>query len=426
MIKELKKKFLMSSYGKSLVVLTGGTFIAQLVPVIFYPIISRLYLPEQVGSAAVFAQIAAILAIVMGGGYMYAVFVAKSERKAVSLVFLTVFLSLIVLFILLVLFGLFRKQIADLFNEPLLKTLFFIPPIVAFFITIYQCYNEWCVRNKIYKQLSFNKLVNSSSMSLSEAFFGLVNPVLQGNGKVLGELLGRGISAISCVISVVRRDKATFRENFNIKEIIDCISQYKRFPYYIMTGKLINSISCAIPIFFIGIIFSKEELGWFAMANTIIAIPVSVITIATSDAFRQRANEDFVTTGSCRSILIKTIKPLAVISVVGFSVLFVISPSFFKFLLGADWEMAGHIIRYLVPMVCISFVTEVVRPIFIIADKKEYDFIWQMLFLFSMIVLAVISSFLDSFKIFLLLFTGIKSLLFLLQLYWCYRFSKSK
>ena len=31
-----------SDYTKSLLVLTGGTFIAQLIPIIFYPIIGRL------------------------------------------------------------------------------------------------------------------------------------------------------------------------------------------------------------------------------------------------------------------------------------------------------------------------------------------------------------------------------------------------
>ena len=36
-----------SDYTKSLLVLTGGTFIAQLIPIIFYPIIGRLFTPDQ-------------------------------------------------------------------------------------------------------------------------------------------------------------------------------------------------------------------------------------------------------------------------------------------------------------------------------------------------------------------------------------------
>lgn len=426
MIKELKRRFGTSSYGKSLIVLTGGTFVSQLIPIIFYPIISRLFLPEQVGSAAVFSQMAAILAIIMGGGYMYAIFIAKSEREAVSLVFLTILLSAVILSVVWIIFWLFRELMADLFNEPLFESLFYIPLITAFFITIYQCYNEWCVRNKIYKQLSVNKLINSSSISLSETLCGITNPMILGNGKVFSEFIGRGLSAVSCVFSVLHRDRETFYKNFDIKDTIGCIYKYKKFPSYIMTGKLINSISCAIPIFLIGIVFSKEELGWFSMANAVITIPVSVITIAASDAFRQRANEDFTIKGSCRSILIKTIVPLTFISVSGFSVLYIIAPFLFKFLLGIRWEMAGYIVRYLVPMVCISFVSEVIRPVFIIAEKKEYDFIWQILFLASMTLLAIIAINMKDFKIFLVMFSGIKSILFLLQLFWCYRFSKSK
>lgn len=45
-----------SDYTKSLLVLTGGTFIAQLIPIIFYPIIGRLFTPDQIGTAAIFLK----------------------------------------------------------------------------------------------------------------------------------------------------------------------------------------------------------------------------------------------------------------------------------------------------------------------------------------------------------------------------------
>lgn len=415
-----------SAYGKSLVVLTGGTFAAQLVPIILVPIISRLFTPEQIGSAAVFSQIAAIIAIIMSGGYIYAIFIAKSDKEAVSLVYLTILLAVTVLLVLLFFFWGGRSQLSMLFKEPLLTSLYFIPLLSAFFIVIYQCYNEWCVRRKSFKQLSYNKLLNSSSISLTEASFGVCSPYVLGNGRIIGEVIGRFLSALSCVISVIRVDFKLFMNNLDFRIILSCLKKYSNFPKLIMTGKLLNSISCGIPIFCIGVLFTKEELGWFSMANTIIAVPVSVITIAASDAFRQRANIDYTTTGSCRRIVNKTLLPLTILSLIGFTILYLIAPTVFGFILGENWVEAGCVVRFLIPMVTISLVSEVIRPIFIIADKKHYDFIWQVLFLVSMLLLVIITRVMDDFKIFLILFSLIKSLLFLLQFYWCYKFSTQR
>ena len=391
-----------SDYTKSLLVLTGGTFIAQLIPIIFYPIIGRLFTPDQIGSAAIFSQIAAILAILVTGGYTYSIFISKSKEEAFNIIVLVLSLSIFVLSVICLTFYFLRDEIHLLLNEPLFVKLFFIPILIALFIVIYQCYNEWCVKNKYFKQLSVNKLVNSSSLSIAETLFGCMNSLVLGNGKVYGELIGRGISAFSCLFSMFVKDRNLYK---------------------IVSLSVVNSVSCAIPLFYLGAVFTKEELGFFSMSNTIIAVPISIITIAVSDAYRQRANEDYNNYGSCRHILVKTIVPVSIISLVGFSILFIISPFLFEIILGSQWINAGIYTRYLIPMVAISFVTEVIRPTLIIASKQSYDFIWQLLFLFSMLLLIVISNLYRDIYVFLLFFSGIKSLLFLLQFYWCYRYS---
>lgn len=411
-----------SDYTKSLLVLTGGTFIAQLIPIIFYPIIGRLFTPEQIGTAAIFSQIAAILAILVTGGYTYAIFISKSKKEAFNIIILVLLLSVFVLGVISLFFFFLRDKIYLLFNEVLFVKLFFIPILVALFIVIYQCYNEWCVKNKYFKQLSINKSVNSSSLSIIETLFGCINSSFLGNGMVCGELIGRGISAFSCLFSIFVKDKGLYRM-ISLSVIKRCIIKYIRFPQYIMTGKLINSISCAIPLFYLGAVFTKEELGFFSMSNTIIAIPVSIITIAVSDAYRQRANEDYNKYGSCKEILIKTIVPISIFSLVSFSILFMVSPILFEVILGSQWINAGIYTRYLIPMVAISFITEIVRPTLIIANKQSYDFIWQILFLTSMLILIIASNLYKNIYFFLVFFSVIKSLLFLLQFYWCYRFS---
>ena len=149
-----------SDYTKSLLVLTGGTFIAQLIPIIFYPIIGRLFTPDQIGTAAIFSQIAAILAILVTGGYTYSIFISKSKEEAFNIIVLVLSLSIFVLSVICLTFYFLRDEIHLLLNEPLFVKLFFIPILIALFIVIYQCYNEWCVKNKYFPDEMIAKAIS--------------------------------------------------------------------------------------------------------------------------------------------------------------------------------------------------------------------------------------------------------------------------
>lgn len=412
-----------TEYGKSLVILTSGTFIAQLIPIALYPIVSRLFSPEQFGSLSVMTQITNILSIIAPGGYLYAIFVCKKKKTALNLLFFSIVLSTAVLFIftLLLLFG--RYHLSKLLSEPLLIHFFYIPAIMAFCIIIFQSYNEWCVRNKQFKQLSINKSLNSGFISCSELSIGIANPNLFNNGLVIGDVIGRILSALSCLISIFGKEHHLVKF-LNIREFRKVACEFSRFPQYIMPAKLVNTVARSIPVFFISAAFTKEQLGFFSMANMILVIPVSVISIAVSDGFRQRAYISYTKNGSCKDILIRTIKPLTIISLVGFSVLFLIAPNLFEIVLGNNWTEAGVYARFLIPIVLIEFVSEVVKPVFIIANKQHYDLIWQLLFLVSMLILICIK-YADMYH-FLIIFSVTKALLFLLQFLICYKLSNGK
>lgn len=415
---------LKSQYGRSLVILMGGTFVAQLIPIIFYPIVSRIFSPSDFGTLSVFTQIASILSIIAPGGYLYAIFICKKKKEAFNTFSLSIMLSFIFLLFIFLCSIPFKERIATILNEVLLEEFLYFPFLSALFVIVYQCYNEWCVRNKSFKQLSFNKCVNSGAMSISETLIGCINPSLFANGLLFGELLGRGISATSCLFSIFKNDFYLLKF-FQWQEVKCIMKKYSNFPKYIMPGKLINTVACGLPVFYLSNAFTKDEVGFFSMASMVLVIPISVVSVAVSDAFRQKANEDFIKFGSCRSILIKTIVPLSIISLVGFTLLFLIAPELFRLVLGDKWIMAGVYSRYLMLMMAVSFISEIAKPILIIAGKQHYDLLWQILFLCSIIIVIAISRLSDNIYTFLLLYSVVKSALFMMQLLWCYKFSSS-
>jgi len=66
-------------------------------PLLFYPILGRIFTPEEFGLLATLTSITAILGVLATGKYDQGILIADSKKEAADLVGFTVLLSLIVL-----------------------------------------------------------------------------------------------------------------------------------------------------------------------------------------------------------------------------------------------------------------------------------------------------------------------------------------
>ena len=366
-------------FAKNAITLTLGTSIAQAFNVVFYPILSRIFYPAEFGLFATLSSITTILAVLASGKYEKSVLITESKSDAANIIGLVLLLSFSMILVSFLLLRLFSGQLEIWFNEPSLTKWLFVCPISAYAIIIFNCYNEWCVRNKYFVALSMNKIINSSSISLSKILFGFVK--LFSNGLVIGDLLGRIISAGGCIIRALKEDKTEFVQ-FSLKRMRYLAKQYIEFPKIYLPSELVNSISLSLPIFFIGAYFSSTEVGYYAMAINIIYLPVSVIALAIKDVFRQRANEVYIKTGNCVDIYKNLLKILIVSGVIGSSVLFFVLPDIFSFVLGKPWRVSGEYSQILLPMIAAEFISAPLNGVFIIANKIKVILYWQIFFFF--------------------------------------------
>ncbi len=361
-----------------------GTSIAQAFPMLFYPVLGRIFKPAEFGVLAILTSITAILTVLTSGSYENSILITKTKKDAANIVGLVLLLSSSFLLISFIVFQILSAQFSTWFNEPSLKKWLFVCPISAFAIIIFNCYNEWSVRNKYFVILSWNKIINSVAITLSKLLFGFLKIV--SNGLVIGDLIGRIISAGGCVFRALRNDRMEFFQ-ISVKRMRVLAKRYVKFPKYSLPGQLIDSFNSQLPTLMIASVFFSTEVGYYAMAGSLLTVPASVIAVAVKDVFRQRANEEWVTKGNCKSIYNKVVKMMFFIIAPACIILIIILPDLFSLLLGKNWRIAGIYARILMPNVAILFMFQVVDAVFIIANKMKASFIWQ---LYS-ITLTVIS-----------------------------------
>ena len=76
------KSFFSSDFNKNVFALAFGTSIAQFITYASYPIVSRLYTPQEFGVFGLFTSIAGMITLISTGRYELAIILPSSEKKA--------------------------------------------------------------------------------------------------------------------------------------------------------------------------------------------------------------------------------------------------------------------------------------------------------------------------------------------------------
>ena len=422
MIRELFKHSQKSKFARNAFTLTIGTSIAQFLPMLFYPILGRIYSPEEFGLLATLISITSILAVLASAKYEDSILIARTNNDAANIISLVILLSLSFLLISAILLQLVGKKMELWLNEPNLNKWLFICSLSAFSIIVFRCYNEWCVRNQYFKSLSWNKIVNSAAITLGKLFFGFVN--LFSAGLVVGDLLGRIISAGSCFIRGYKQDKSEFYD-LSLYKMQLLAKQFKKFPIYILPAELLSTIGGSLPVFMIGAYFNSAEVGYYAMTMNLLSIPISVISRALRDVFRQRANEEYIKTGKCVILYLKLFRILLISSTIGSLIIVFVLPTIFIIVLGGQWRSAGEYSQILLPMMAIDFISISLSGILLVTQKMKIEFFWQ-LYYFGITITSLLVGALvfQDIRACLISFSIGRSTAYLLYIYLSYKYSK--
>lgn len=423
MSNRLLKKIGSSDFIKNSLTLSGGVALAQVLPFLFYPVLGRIFTAEEFGLLAVLTSITSVLAVVGSGKYESGILVAGDKNEAANLALFAVVMGLATMAVSWVLmqFVLIWPLTAWL-DEPQLEHWIFVCPLAAFFIIVFNVYNEWCVRESYFKALSVNKIVNSAAITLSKTLLGFVKICSQG--LVVGDLVGRAISAAGCVVRALYHDGNTFRQA-RWAEMRRCAVKFKEFPKYTMPGQLLNTIGQAIPILLITAFFSKDEVGQFSMAMTIFAIPINVISTALRDVYRQRANEEYRQRGECLASFDRLLKLLLLLGGAGLLLFVWFLPWLTQLFLGAQWLPAGQYAQILAPAMVLSLVAGPLSGIFIVTEKLRAFFYWQVIYVVTTLVSVLVGGWLlGTMEATLILFAVLRGVAYLISILMTRRYAK--
>lgn len=330
---------------RKLASLFSGTLIAQIIGLLSYPIITRLFDAEAIGNLTLITSISMILGNVALFSLPLAVVTSKTDREAKEVIKIALSISMsfisILFFLSLILYNF------EVLNDFLDKVdVEFISCIVllSIILSLELTFTQWLLRKLEYKKIGRVRIVYSvvfnlfkvCSFYLSESIYTLVwVSVLCGLIKVFLYYYYSKSSGLSI---------SKFGSRLRLKFIL---SKNKSLIKFRTTHTLINSFSQSLPVIFLSKFYSISEVGYFGLAKALLELPINLIGNTISSGlypYFTRLNQEG---DSVLPLVLRSLSLLVTISCTISLSLFLFGKDIFYFVFSSDWVKASDYALYL-------------------------------------------------------------------------------
>lgn len=418
-VKEFVKKYLGNSqYKKNVSVMVSGRVVAQIIPILLTPLLTRIYSPEEFGVFAVYSTIVSIIAMVSNGRYCLATLLSKDERESKGLVFISSILSIAVTMLLTVILILIGKDIFLLLNVEILERYKYILILNVLLLGLFEVLFYYVLRIKSYKPFVIIMIVQALVLVVGRIVFGYAGET--ESGLIISYFLSYIVTDILLVIHL-KVFKNLKNSNIKWEDIIILLKKYKKFPQYTLFADTLSMSSNLSPNILLNKIFSGIEVGYFSLSEKVLGAPLWVITASVGDVFRQEAAEQYRSKGSCVDIFRKTAKGLFFLGFFPFLGIFLIVPILVPFLFGPGWEPVSDYIRIFTVMYFAKFVVTPVSHVNYIINKQKYNIFFQGLRFTAILLGFGIGFYTNNIRIGLIVWSILSSLVYLIIFIISYR-----
>lgn len=404
---------LRSSGVRNFAKLFSANVVAQAIGLLVYPILTRIYSPEDFGLLNLFLSIGGVLTLIAVAEYHYAIVLPKEEKDAVG-VFHVGFLLLSCLVILVGVSGVFSEPISLLFKAPSLSSVYYLLPGYVFLMGLWNLLNYWYTRQQKFGKISIYQMSQSIISSASKIILGIQN--LLRVGMVYSVVFAPLISILLVVVGSWRTLTPLFKFSWN--NICQQAAKYKNFPLYVMPRGLLNTLGGNLPTLLLTPYFGLVEIGFFGMALTLAFRPINIVCSSLYQVLYQKVTDKVNEQKGVLSLLRNFLMQIGVVTLLLFGVLYLVMPYMVSFLLGAEWVVVSDYIRIFLPWLFFVVLNTSLSFLPDVFGKQSIYLLFEILYIVVRLLALIIGVRMDSMHMALFLFSMIGAFVLLVELCW--------
>ncbi len=347
------RTLLKSSGVRNFTKLLSANVVAQVIGLVVYPILTRMYAPEDFGLLNLFLSIGNVLVVLSVLDYYYAIVLPKEEKDAVALT-QTSFFCLLLTAGLVLLSVAFAKPISILFKMPDLTEYYWMMPIYVLAMGAWNILNYWYIRHKEYGCISRYQVSQSVLSAGGKLGFGALG-LLHG-GMIFSMVIAPLIALLLSLFSNMRKTLVPLC-NVSKSNMWQQGKQYRNFPLFVLPRSFINVLATQLPVLLLTPFFGAKYVGLLSMAVLLAYTPIGTISRAIYQVLYQQTTEYVHQSLPIKSMFRRFIGYTSIVIIPIFGILYFVLPNLTAWLLGEEWRVVGEYIRWMLPWLYVSLLT---------------------------------------------------------------------
>ncbi len=322
-------------FVRNVALLAGGTASAQVLVLATYPLLSRLYTPQDFGVLAVYVAVLGSVLPIASFRYEFAIPVADDEQTARSLLALCGILVPANAVLLGLVWAVTRALHADLGG---VGQYLWLLPLGFLGGGLYQAFSYWAVRQRDFARLARTKVSQGAGTAVTQLALGLLSGPL---GLLIGDVVGRTAGLLTLAKPVIGA-RSEGSPGWTRDRLASAARAYRRFPAYSAPSGLVNALGLQAPALLIVALFGVAAGGIFGFTQRVLGAPMALIGRGIVQVFfaeGAKLNRENPTE------LIRLFDRVAVrlLLVGGGATVFIalVSRPAFPAIFGEEWELAG-------------------------------------------------------------------------------------
>lgn len=359
---------------RNVLVLSGGTLVSQIIGILAYPILGRLFSPTEIGLFGMYAAFGWVASDVSTLRYETAIVSAEDDQEAAGLTVAAITCSLFSSVILSVLlWAMVVQNILGFGALPRYAPLFALPSI--FLTAAFTTLRYWFVRRQQFKEVAVVTTFQNSAGNLGKIAIGVLN--LGTLGLFLGELLSRFLG----VGRLARRAAPSVARDLGhvtVDRLMLLLRRHWRIPVFLLPSTLLNTLALTASLPLISFFYGPEAAGQFSMAQRVMVMPMTLIGSSVADAFHSRLST-FMKSEPSQVVPFfwKVAGGLLVVGLVPNVIVWFWGQPLFGFVLGREWEMAGRIAASIAPWMLAQFVVSPLSRVALVGKGQSVKLVYD-------------------------------------------------
>jgi O-antigen/teichoic acid export membrane protein len=370
----LHSRWKRAGYVRHVVTLAGGAALAQVVPLLAAPVLTRMYTPADFGVLSMYVAWLSALAVLSTARYEMAIVLPELRRSAINLLAL----SLLIAAALSLLTGLLLWPAphfwASLLHEPEVEPWLVLLPFSLFAAGAMQAWTNWNIRNERFRANASGRLAQAMAIVAVQLGFGWFHAGLGEAGLILGQFAGQLASWLAQAWRDVR-ERFGWRREVSREEMRQLAREYVEFPRVNAPHALAGAVQDTLTVTVLLALAGTATVGHYGLMMRVLKLPAALVGQAVAQvayrdlaAARQRGEPLAPRLRKLLLLLLALALPAALVVLLGGETLFTL-------VFGKAWREAGRYAEALAPYMLFHFIASPLGMVPLVINRQRTAFV---------------------------------------------------